>query len=53
MSANALGSVDTLKNLRFDCIFHLNDLSGDSDDCLRFDCIFHYLNDLSGNSDDC
>ena len=52
MSASKLNSADVLKNVYFDYIFPLNNLSGDSDDFLRFDCIFR-LKDLSGDLDDC
>ena len=52
MLASPLDSVDILKNVYFDYIFPLNNLSRDSDDFLSFDCIFH-LKDLSGDSDDC
>ena len=52
MSASPLDSADVLKNVYFDYIFLLDNLSGDSDDFVCFDCIFR-LKDLSGDSDDC
>ena len=43
VSANPLDSDDILENLHFDWIFHLDDLSGDLDDCLC--CAFHMNDD--------